>query len=53
MFGLFKSVIDLTTDVAKIVAAPVTIVVDVVGAGVKPIAEVVEELSDDIKDALK
>lgn len=28
MFGLFKSVVDLTTDVAQVVAAPVEIVAD-------------------------
>ncbi len=41
------------SDVFDIVAAPVKVVTAVAGAVTKPIAEVVNELAEDIKDALK
>jgi diacylglycerol kinase len=49
LFGLFKSVIDLATDVAEVVATPVEMAVDLVGAAVKPLAEVAADLKNDIK----
>lgn len=49
MFGLLKSVVDLATDVATVVVAPVEMVVDLTGAAVKPIAEVAKELAKDVK----
>lgn len=49
MFGLLKSITDLTVDVVTVVAAPVEIVVDLAGAAVRPIAEVAKELTDEIK----
>jgi hypothetical protein len=51
--GLFDSLVELATDTVKIVAAPIDVAVTVVAAAVKPVAELVEELADDIKDALK
>ncbi len=49
MFGLFKSITDLATDVATVALAPVAIVADLAGAAVKPMAEVAKELADDVK----
>ena len=49
MFELFKSVVDLTVNVAEVVAAPVQIVVDVTNAAVKPVVEVAKNLIDDVK----
>jgi hypothetical protein len=49
MFGLLESLVDLTTDVVKVVAAPVEMAVDLAGAVVKPVAEVASDLVDDIK----
>ena len=49
MFGLFKSVIDLTTDVVRVVTAPVQGVIELADAAVKPIADVAQELVEDIK----
>lgn len=49
MFGLLKSITELATDVVKVVATPVEMVVDLAGAVVKPIAEVARDLKDDIK----
>ena len=49
MFGLFKSVVDLATDVVKVAAAPVEIVADLAGAAIKPAAEVAKDLVADVK----
>jgi hypothetical protein len=49
MFKLFESVVDLTTDIVKVVAAPVEVAVDLAGAVVKPVAEVVGEIVEDVK----
>ena len=49
MFGLFKSVVDLATDVVEVVAAPVEAVIDLADAAVKPVAEVARALANDIK----
>lgn len=51
--GIFDSLLDLTTSAVKIVAAPVDVVVTVAAAAAKPVAEVVEDLADDIKDVFK
>lgn len=48
MFGLLKSVADLAVDVAAVAVAPVQIAVDLTGAVVKPVAEVAQELADDV-----
>jgi hypothetical protein len=48
MFGLLGSLVELTTDVVRVVAAPVKGVVDLADAVVKPVAEVVEDLGKDI-----
>ena len=53
MFGdILKSVVEVTSDVVKVVAAPVEIALDVTKAVVKPIAEVAEEIVKDVKDSL-
>ena len=49
MFSLFKSVVDLATDVAQVVVAPVEMAVDLTDAVVKPVAEVAKDLANDIK----
>ncbi len=53
MFGLLGSAFDLATNVVKVVAAPVEVVVDLANAAVKPIAEVAEELVQEVKDLSK
>ena len=53
MFGLLSSVVNLASDVVKVVAAPVQIAVDVVDAVVKPVADVAQDLAKDVKDSLK
>jgi hypothetical protein len=49
MFGLFNSVVDLASDVVKVVVAPVEMAVDLAGAAVKPLAEAAKDLTKDIK----
>ena len=49
MFGLLKSVVELATDVVKVVAAPVEMAVDLADAAVKPLVEVAKDLTNDIK----
>lgn len=49
MFGIFKSVTQLATDVVDIVLTPVEMLVDVATAATKPIAEVCKELKDEVK----
>ena len=51
--GLFDSLLDLTSSAVKVVVAPVDAVVTVAAAAVKPVADVVEDLAIDIKDAVK
>ena len=51
--NIFESLISVVADVATIVVKPVEIVLEVAGAVTKPVAEVVTELTDDIKAALK
>lgn len=49
MFGIFKSVVDLASDVVSVVATPVEMVTDLADAAIKPIVEVANDLKDDIK----
>lgn len=49
MFGLLKSVVDLATDVAAVVVAPVEVAADLAGAAVKPVADAAKELVKDVK----
>ena len=44
MFGLLSSVVNLASDVVKVVAAPVQIAVEVVDAAVKPVANIAQDL---------
>ena len=47
--GLFNSLVDLTSNVVKVVTAPVEMAVDVTTAVVKPLAEAAKDLTDDVK----
>jgi hypothetical protein len=49
MFGIFESLVQLAEDTVDIIAAPVEMAVDLVGAAVKPVAEVARELVEDVK----
>lgn len=49
MFGLLKSVVDLVTDAAAVVVAPVEMAVDLADAAVKPVADAAKELAKDVK----
>lgn len=49
MFGLLSSVAELASDVTKAVAAPTQAAVELADAVVKPVAEVAQELVDEIK----
>lgn len=49
MFSLLKSVVDLTSDVVKVVTTPIEMTIDLVDAAVKPITEIAEDLKQDIK----
>jgi len=49
MFGLLKSIGELAVDTVRVVAAPIEVIVDVVDAVVKPVAEAAEDLVDEIK----
>ena len=51
--GLFDSCLDLVSDVAKAVVAPVEVVIDVADAIVKPIAEVAQDVVEEVKDLTK
>lgn len=51
--GLFDSLVELTTDAVKIVAAPIDVAVTLTAAAVKPVAEVVTDLAEDIKSITK
>lgn len=53
MFGLFKSVADLTGSVIDIVKAPVEVALDVTKAVVKPVADIANEIVDEIKEITK
>lgn len=47
--GLFDSLVELTTNTVKVVAAPVEVVAELANAAVKPIAEAAEEIVEDVK----
>jgi len=49
IFGLVKSVVGLAENVVDIAIAPVEVVVDVTRMATKPIAEGLEELTEDVK----
>lgn len=51
--GLFDSLLDVAVSTVKIAAAPIDVVATVAAAAIKPVAEVVEELAEDIKDIVK
>lgn len=51
--GLFDSLTNLVTDVAKTVTKPVEIAVDITDAVVKPLADGLDELSKEVKDLTK
>lgn len=53
MFGLFKSVVELASDIVDVAVAPVEIAVDVTKAAVKPVADAAREITEDVKDSLK
>lgn len=50
MFGLLKSVAALAETVVEVVAAPVEMAADLANAALKPLAEVADELKNDIKN---
>ncbi len=47
---MFGSLLDLTTNMTKIALAPVKVVVDVSVAVTQPLADVAEEIVDDVKE---
>ena len=49
MFGLLKSLGDLTKNVAEVALAPVEIVVDLAAAATQPLADAAKELKNDVK----
>ena len=53
MFGLLDSIGELASNVVKVVIAPVEVAATLVNAAVKPVAEVVTDLAQDIKDSVK
>lgn len=50
---MFKSLLDLGTDVIKTAAAPVEVVADLTRVVTKPIADLSEEVRDEVKEATK
>lgn len=50
---MFKSLIGLVSDVAKVAVAPVEIAVDVTRAMTKPVADMATEMTKEVKDGLK
>ena len=50
---MFDSLVELTKNVVKVAAAPVEIAADVAVAVTKPIAEVSEDVTKEVKRALK
>lgn len=51
--GLLDSCLDLVSDAAKVVVAPIEVVIDVADAIVKPIAEVAQDVVEEVKDLTK
>lgn len=50
---MFKSLIDLTTDVVRIAAAPVEVAVDLTRIATKPLADAAQEIVQDVKSSTK
>lgn len=50
---MFKSIFDLAGDVAKIVVAPVEIAVDLTRVVTKPLADIAEGATEEVKAAVK
>lgn len=48
--SIFGSLVQLASDAVRVVTAPVEVVVDLVGAGVKPIADTAQDIVDVVKD---
>jgi len=53
MFGLLNSVLNLGKNVVDIAVAPVEVAVDIVNAGVKPVADAAKDIVKDIKESTK
>lgn len=53
MFGLLGSIGELATNGVKVAIAPVEVAATLANAAAKPIAEVVTDLAQDIKDTVK
>lgn len=51
--GLFDSLTDLLTDVATVVIKPVEITTDLVDTVVKPVADGLSEITEEVKDLTK
>lgn len=51
--SMFKSLIELATNVVKIVAAPVEIALDLTRAATQPIAEAAREVVAEVKNQTK
>lgn len=49
MFGLLKSVADLTKNVAEVALAPIEIAVDLATAATQPMADAAKEVKSDVK----
>ena len=49
---MFKSLIGIVTDVAKVAVAPVEIALDVTRAATQPVAEAAEEIVKEVKKEL-
>ncbi len=50
---MLKGLIGIASDVAKVVAAPVEIAVDITRVVTKPIADLATEAADEVKQATK
>lgn len=50
---MFKSLLDVATDVAKIAAAPVEMVADAARVVTKPVADLAGEARDEVKEISK
>ena len=50
---MFKSLIELTTDVVKVASAPVEIVADVARVVTKPVADIAGDVVKEVKEATK
>lgn len=48
--GLFDSLVNVVADVVTVAVKPAEIVLDVVDAGLKPIADGLTELAENVKD---